>query len=196
MKSPKKKPIRAVGMQPRISSSRKRLWTASRGNFSKSRKSRQKTQKTASSVPKWSSTSRVTPALSNPKRRWQMTRCPELLTGKNSVNPCTTPSIMVLIKLIAFSSSIPKVHAWIFSVSPLFFLQWTNYRSVPAIGGLLPRNYIFPPAGTAGPPGAATQSLRGDCRENGRWPAGGAALPHFSQQLKAGRGKMPPPAPG
>ena len=74
----------------------------------------------ASSVPKWSSTSRVTPAPSNPKRRWKMTRCPELLTGKNSVSPCTTPSRIALIKLIV-SSHIPEsLCSDLFCIAALF----------------------------------------------------------------------------
>ncbi len=46
-----------------------------------------KTKTVASNVPKWSIRSKTTPSLTFPRSELKITRCPLLLTGRNSVRP-------------------------------------------------------------------------------------------------------------
>jgi hypothetical protein len=53
-----------------------------------------KTAATANRVPTCRQTSNNNAGSVRPKSVWNNTKCPELLTGKNSVNPCTIPKII------------------------------------------------------------------------------------------------------
>ena len=55
----------------------------------------EKTKSTLPSVPRWNSISSALPGDFTFSRYWPKTRCPELLTGKNSVKPCKMPNIMI-----------------------------------------------------------------------------------------------------
>src|SRR5512143_136354 len=48
-------------------------------------------KRTATSVPRWSSRSNASSGSRIPKRRWARSRCAELLTGRNSVAPWSSP---------------------------------------------------------------------------------------------------------
>ncbi|MBA7577104.1 hypothetical protein ES708_18950 [subsurface metagenome] len=47
---------------------------------------------TATTVPKCKNASNAAPGKFNFKKYFAITKCPELLTGKNSVNPCINPN--------------------------------------------------------------------------------------------------------
>src|SRR5512139_3603925 len=50
-----------------------------------------KKKTTAASVPTWRSRSKASSGSLSPRRRWARNRCPELLTGRNSVAPWRRP---------------------------------------------------------------------------------------------------------
>src|SRR3989337_1985157 len=87
-------------------------------------------KRTAASVPRWSSRSNASSGSRSPKSRCARSRCPELLTGRNSVAPWSSPRRIDCRKVTGGSSRADR--------RPGALHGFLHHAADPAHGGFVP----------------------------------------------------------